>query len=146
MKKYALALDIAQVPILVVGGGTIALRKIKALQGTGAVITVVAPDILPTIKPLVQKIVERRFTNEDLLGQRLIFCCTDSQTLNHQIALATTTEQLVNNTSARKDSNFYNFATVQHGDIAIHIGSDGQQISAVKAMKDEIMAYLKNKD
>lgn len=146
MKKYALALDIDHAHVLIVGGGPIALRKIKALQQTGAIITVVAPEILPAIEPLVSRTKRRVFEDGDLLGQRLIFCCTDSKALNHRIAKLTLAEQLVNNTSDHEDSDFYNFATIEQGDISIHIGSDGHKVTLVKQIKNKIINYFKNND
>lgn len=142
MKKYPIALDLEQRRVLIVGGGQIALRKIKGLQKTGAVITVVAPTILPEIGPLVQYQRQRPFEFKDLLEQELIFCCTDAPTLNRRIAAAVGQDQLVNNTSDKQTSNFYNFATITYDEVTINIGSDGQNIHKVQRVKQAIQRYL----
>ena len=44
---YPVFLDLTGVPVLVVGGGAIALRKATGLVDAGAVVTVVAPVVVP---------------------------------------------------------------------------------------------------
>ena len=50
---YPVFLDLTGVPVLVVGGGAIALRKATGLVDAGAVVTVVAPVVVPELAHLV---------------------------------------------------------------------------------------------
>ena len=43
--EYPVALDVSGVPVLVVGAGPVAARKVAGLAAAGAVVRVVAPDV-----------------------------------------------------------------------------------------------------
>ena len=51
MAYFPLFISLEGLPCLVIGGGRVALRKIRTLSEFGAQITVVAPEILPERKP-----------------------------------------------------------------------------------------------
>lgn len=65
MGYFPLFIDLAGVPVLVVGGGHIAARRVRALLDFGADVTVVAPDILPQI----QHLCDRSFSAGDETGK-----------------------------------------------------------------------------
>ncbi|GAF39667.1 hypothetical protein FC83_GL000827 [Agrilactobacillus composti DSM 18527 = JCM 14202] len=145
MKTYPVALKISGYQVLIVGGGRVALRKVRGLQDTGAHITVVAPVIKAEILPLVQQVEQREFQFRDLLDKDMVFCCTNSLQLNQRIARSANGDQLVNNTSAHEDSNFYNYAVLVEEELNILIGSEGHHIRATKALKEELKAYFQDK-
>ena len=66
MAYFPFYIDIENKKILVVGGGTVALRKIEKLTPFSPDITVVAPKICDEIKALNVKIIDRRFCDSDL--------------------------------------------------------------------------------
>ena len=68
MAYFPFYIDIENKKILVVGGGTVALRKIEKLMPFSPDITVVAPKICDEIKALNVKIIDRRFCDSDLDG------------------------------------------------------------------------------
>jgi uroporphyrin-III C-methyltransferase/precorrin-2 dehydrogenase/sirohydrochlorin ferrochelatase len=84
-------INLENLPVLVVGGGNQALRKIRDFQLKSARITVVAPVIHPDIEALAaeEKILLIRgvYCAGCLEGQRLVFCCTSDPAINHQILL-----------------------------------------------------------
>ena len=49
---YPLFLDLRDRPVLVVGGGEVAERKVESLLEAGATVTVVAPDVTPLFRRL----------------------------------------------------------------------------------------------
>ena len=69
MAYFPFYIDIENKKILVVGGGTVALRKIEKLTPFSPDITVVAPKICDEIKALNVKIIDRRFCDSDLDGR-----------------------------------------------------------------------------
>ena len=74
---------------LVVGGGTVALRKVQVLLDFGANVLVVAPEILPEICSLESRGVSlyfRSFCEEDMSGCVLVVAATDDEVLNHRVA------------------------------------------------------------
>ncbi|MGB9032416.1 MAG: bifunctional precorrin-2 dehydrogenase/sirohydrochlorin ferrochelatase, partial [Acidobacteriaceae bacterium] len=76
-------------PCLVVGGGTVALAKIESLRAAGAVIRVVAPAAIPTIRDLSEQgalVWHRRvFEPEDLSGVFLVIAATNASDVNRQV-------------------------------------------------------------
>jgi uroporphyrin-III C-methyltransferase/precorrin-2 dehydrogenase/sirohydrochlorin ferrochelatase len=76
--------------VLVVGGGEIALRKSRLLADAGAVLKVVAPQIGPEVRELIQisggEQVLRGYLESDLDGCVLVIAATDDETLNAQVS------------------------------------------------------------
>ena len=85
MAYFPFYIDIENKKILVVGGGTVALRKIEKLTPFSPDITVVAPKICEEIKVLNVKIIDRRFCDSDLDGAFCVVSATDDETLNGRI-------------------------------------------------------------
>ena len=52
MRYYPVFLDIADKPVVVIGGGTIAEQKIGGLLDAGAKVTVVSPELNETVTEL----------------------------------------------------------------------------------------------
>ncbi|MEX6666793.1 siroheme synthase CysG [Pseudomonas sp. W2-17] len=76
--------------VLVVGGGEIALRKSRLLADSGAVLRVVAPEIGPEVRELIERSggeeILRGYTESDLNGCVLIIAATDDEPLNAQVS------------------------------------------------------------
>ena len=85
MAYFPFYIDIENKKILVVGGGTVALRKIEKLTPFSPDITVVAPKICDEIKALNVKIIDRRFCDSDLDGAFCVVSATDDETRNGRI-------------------------------------------------------------
>ena len=84
---FSIELNLEGRNVLVVGGGRIALRKVKTLLPTGAHITVVAPQFDPeftTIPSIVLK--SRPYEPLDLRGIFMVFICTDKPAVNAQVS------------------------------------------------------------
>jgi len=77
-------------PVLVVGGGEIALRKSRLLADAGAVLKVVAPEIGTELRELIHSSggeqVLRGYDESDLNGCVLVIAATDDETLNAQVS------------------------------------------------------------
>ena len=73
MPYFPLFIDLKDRPVLIVGGGSVALRKLKKLRPYGAKPAVVAPEILPEIAgfPGV-KLKRKNFEPSDLRPRPLL--------------------------------------------------------------------------
>jgi uroporphyrin-III C-methyltransferase/precorrin-2 dehydrogenase/sirohydrochlorin ferrochelatase len=83
-----LLLDVGGRRVVVVGGGSVAARRVRSLQEAGAAVHVVAPEIsadLPSADVAVQR---RGFRDADLDGAWLVFACTDDSAVNAAVAAA----------------------------------------------------------
>ena len=92
MRYLPLFLDLQQQPVLVVGGGVVAERKVRLLTESGARVSVVAPRLVP---PLGQRVARgeighlaRDFVDDDVKEQRLVIAATGNKAANRAIAAA----------------------------------------------------------
>ena len=138
---FSIELNIEGRNVLVVGGGRIALRKVKTLLPTGAHITVVAPQIDPeftTIPSIVLK--NRPYEPLDLRGIFMVFICTDKPAINAQVSNdARARRILVNNACDYLDGDFIVPARMDFGEnIAVTVSTQGRAPSLAKKLKQKI--------
>lgn len=107
MAYFPMFVDIEKKKCLIVGGGTVALRKVQVLQEFGADIVVVALEVISKIKEYPVTIYQRKFEKEDLQGCELVVAATDDATLNHEIAEEAQKQKiLVNAVDQQEDCSF----------------------------------------
>lgn len=138
---FSIELNLEGRNVLVVGGGRIALRKVKTLLPTGAHITVVAPQIDPeftTIPSIVLK--NRPYEPLDLRGIFMAFICTDKPAVNAQVSNdARARRILVNNACDYLDGDFIVPARMDFGEnIAVTVSTQGRAPSLAKKLKQKI--------
>jgi len=135
--------------VLVVGGGRIALRKVKTLLPTGARITVVAPqfdpefDALKSGEPASSIVFKNRpYEPLDLRGIFMVFICTDQPAVNAQVSNdARARRILVNNACDYLDGDFIVPARMDFGEnIAVTVSTQGRAPSLAKKLKQKIQA------
>ena len=88
MTGYPLLLDLSARRVVVVGGGTVATRRVTGLLEAGADVLVVAPDIAADLAALDIACERRPFTDDDLDGAWLLVACTDDPAVNAAVAAA----------------------------------------------------------
>lgn len=129
MQYYPVFIDIKNHPCLVVGGGAVALRKIRLQLKAGAKITVVAPELCAELrKELGTQInhIAREFQNSDINGYRLITAATDQAEVNKTIsALAQAKNVPVNVVDEPALCSFITPAIVERPPITIGISTGG---------------------
>lgn len=155
---FSIELNLEGRNVLVVGGGRIALRKVKTLLPTGARITVVAPQFDPEFESLqsADKVAElsrraesasitlktRPYEPLDLRGIFMVFICTDQPTVNAQVSNdAHARRILVNNACDYLDGDFIVPARMDFGEnIAVTVSTQGRAPSLAKKLKQKIQA------
>src|SRR5581483_9015369 len=87
---YLLGLRLDGRPVLVVGGGRVAQRRIPALLAAGALVTLVAPEVTPSLEDLITdgKVtwLARPYTRGDCAQAWLVQACTDDPQVNAEVA------------------------------------------------------------
>lgn len=107
MAYFPMFVDIKKKKCLIVGGGTVALRKVQVLLDFGADVVVVAPEVIPKIKEYPVTVYQRNFEKEDLQGCELVVAATDDAGLNHEIAEAAQKQKIpVNAVDQQEDCSF----------------------------------------
>ncbi|OWV15371.1 NAD(P)-dependent oxidoreductase [Fibrobacter sp. UWH1] len=150
---FAIEMNLEGKNVLVVGGGRIALRKVKTLLPTGARITVVAPMFDPEFKTLevpqnsltTVTLEERPYDVLDLRSVSMVFICTDQPAVNAQVSNdARARRILVNNACDYLDGDFIVPARMDFGkNITVTVSTQGRAPSLAKKLKQKIQADWK---
>ena len=107
MAYFPMFVDIEKKKCLIVGGGTVALRKVQVLLDFGADVVVVALEVISKIKEYPVTVYQRNFEKEDLQGCELVVAATDDAGLNHEIAEAAQKQKIpVNAVDQQEDCSF----------------------------------------
>ena len=134
-------------PALVVGGGAVALRKVRNLAEGEFLITVISPDVLDEIarQPFVS-VVPREFLDADIEAEpawSLVFACTNSRAVNRRVGeLARMRSIPVVVTDRQAESTFFTPATIRDGDLAIAVSTGGASPGLAKTIRERIVAAL----
>ena len=85
---YPVNLILDERPCLVVGGGSVAARKVEGLRACGASVDVVAPDVSDEIRGWSDvRVQQRPYRSDDVDGHRLVIAATDSKDVNRAVFL-----------------------------------------------------------
>jgi siroheme synthase-like protein len=145
MAFFPFFVDLAGKPGLIVGGGTIALHKIKKLLPYGPSLTVVAPEILPEITSLPNvTCLARAFREEDLDDfPAFVVAGTDDHPLNHRIsALCQARSIPVNVVDEPELCTFVFPALVQRGPLSVGISTSGTSPTAAIWVKEQLQDLI----
>jgi uroporphyrin-III C-methyltransferase / precorrin-2 dehydrogenase / sirohydrochlorin ferrochelatase len=90
MENFPIFVKLQDRPCLVVGGGPVAARKTQQLLAAGAKVSVVAPEIEPSLKALKQsekiRHIKQEYDEQSLQGMELVIAATDDSKLNNGVA------------------------------------------------------------
>lgn len=144
---YAVALDVAGKPCLVVGGGTIATEKVAGLRAAGAAVTVVTPQVSPHLKELSAAgeivLARRPYCRADLDGVFLAIAATDQMAVNAQIAAeARAAGVLVNAVDDPPNCDFFAVAVVRRGEVQLAISTGGRSPAFARWLREYLDAWL----
>lgn len=137
-------MDLSRQNGLIVGGGTVALRKIQKLLPYEAHLTVCAPELLPEIGQISGLTLLRRPFEPGMLDKMdYVIAATDDTALNHQISGLCCGRGIPVNVVDDRDACTFLFpALVKQGDLSIGISTGGASPSAAVYLKERIAALL----
>ncbi|HEY8012846.1 MAG TPA: siroheme synthase CysG, partial [Dongiaceae bacterium] len=143
MEYFPIFLDLKNRPALVVGGGELALRKLRLLQKAGAQVTVVAPRIAAEIASSGAALKRRGFVDGDVGGQAIIFAATGLEAVDDRVATAARQAGLpVNVVDRPRESNFIMPAIVERDPIVVAISSGGAAPVLARRLREAIERLL----
>jgi precorrin-2 dehydrogenase/sirohydrochlorin ferrochelatase len=140
---YPINLDIKKKKCLVIGGGEVALRKVKALLECQAKVTVVSPQLHPDILKLAKakqiQVVKKKYQSEDLNKVFLVIGATDDNRVNRQIATdAEKKHLLVNIVDVPDLCNFQVPASIRRGELMLTISTNGKSPALTKYLRRQL--------
>lgn len=125
--SYPVQLLVAGRPCLVVGAGSIALRKINGLLAADADVTVVAPHVDGRISTLPVTVIERPYQAGEAANYQLVIACTDDPQVNRQVFRdAEAAGVWVNSADDPINCSFILPAVARQGDLTLTISTNGQ--------------------
>lgn len=129
--------------VLVVGGGEIALRKIRLLLRAGARIEVVARDLHPELASFDIKHLGPEFRPDQLCGCRLAVAATDDAALNAQVAEAANAQFVpVNVVDNAELSSYITPSIIDRAPLLVAISSGGAAPLLARRLRERIEARL----
>ena len=140
---YPIVLDLDGVAVLVVGGGTVALRKIEGLLAARADITVVAPSVADAIRALPVRLVTRAYEPGDLDGVRLVITAADDAAVNAAVAAdARLRGTLVNSADDPANCTFTLPAVARDGAVTVAVSTGGASPALASHLRSEVQRWL----
>lgn len=156
---YPVFLKLDGLPVVVVGGGPVALSKLDGLLAAGARVTVVAPQVLPEIRGKSRPsrdaqqrecvaqvdrvtVLETTFRPEHLAGARWVVAAATPE-VNAQVAAAAAQRNLfVNAVDDTKSATAYLGGVVRRGPVEIAISTGGLAPALAGLLREAIDAVL----
>jgi uroporphyrin-III C-methyltransferase/precorrin-2 dehydrogenase/sirohydrochlorin ferrochelatase len=134
-------------PVLVVGGGRVAARKVELLRRTGAKITVVAPVLADDVRELAAKgelhYVNTVFSPGHVTGTVAVVAATGVPEVNAAVSAAAREQNIpVNVVDDPVASTFIFPAIVDRSPILIAISSGGQAPVLARRIREQMEAFL----
>ena len=140
MKYYPAFIDLRNKPAVVIGGGSVAERKVRSLVKAGAHVRVISPEITKGLAKLrekgVLKYTKRTYRKGDLKRAFIVIAGTSSSQVNKKIA--DEAECLINVIDVPSEGNFIVPSLVRQGALSIAISTKGTSPAISKAIRKEI--------
>jgi precorrin-2 dehydrogenase/sirohydrochlorin ferrochelatase len=139
-KRYYMAcLDLEGRACLVVGGGTVAIEKVRGLLDCGARVTVVAPRIADELRELDVVLVERDYRTSDLDERFLVVAATSLTSLNVRVyEEADARSLLCNVVDVPELCSFILPAVLRRDPIAIAVSTGGASPALAQRIRDDV--------
>lgn len=130
-------------PVLLVGGGAVALEKLSELALAGAAVTVVAPEVRDDVAALAAEVRRRPFEPGDTAGFRLVVVATgDLEVASQVFAEAEAAGTWVNSADDPARCTFTLPARLRRDDLLVTVSTGGASPAFATWLRDEIGAWL----
>ncbi|MDO4622548.1 MAG: bifunctional precorrin-2 dehydrogenase/sirohydrochlorin ferrochelatase [Eubacteriales bacterium] len=146
-KYFPMFVDISEAVTVVVGGGTIASRRVRTIAEFCNHVTVVAPEVTDDIRQLEEEgrlsWKQKTYEREDILNADMVLACTDQPEINKDIYAACKCLGIrVNNCSDKKQCDFYFPGVITAGDTVVGVNAGGNDHRKAKEITQKIRQVL----
>ncbi len=146
-RLFPLFADLRNRPVLVVGGGVVASRKIAALRSAGALVRVGSPELVDELNALAEKneidYLPGKFEESWLNDVWLVVAATDDIEVNQQIAAAAEARRLfVNVVDDAELSSYQVPSVIERGPLQIAISSAGAAPMLARHIREKLEAQF----
>ncbi|HUO85202.1 MAG TPA: bifunctional precorrin-2 dehydrogenase/sirohydrochlorin ferrochelatase [Thermoanaerobaculia bacterium] len=143
-RQYPLFLDLRGRRVLVVGGGSVASRKVQSLLEAGARVTVTAPEISDGIAAMAipsagLDLMRREWRAEDLEGATLAIAASNDREVNLRVASECRSRGiLVNVVDDPSACDFFVPAVVERGVLRLAISTGGASPAVARLLRETL--------
>jgi precorrin-2 dehydrogenase/sirohydrochlorin ferrochelatase len=140
---YPVNLEITRRSCVVVGGGSVAERKVVRLLDAGGIVAVVSPLLTKRLTQLAEDKriihINRAYQQGDVGHSFIVICATDNASINKLIAEeGMKAGALVNVVDAPELGNFSVPSQVAHGDLLFTVSTGGKSPVLAKRLREEL--------
>jgi siroheme synthase-like protein len=140
---YMACLDLEGRSCLVVGGGPVALEKVRGLLDCGAQVTVVAPEVVDELRKLDVEWLDRPYQSTDVDGRFLVVAATGDDEVAHSVyADAEARSLLCNVADVPALCSMILPAVHREGPIAVAVSTGGASPALAQRIRDEVAAIV----
>ena len=148
---FPLFVDLSEKRAVFVGGGTIALRRVRTLLPFAGDIVVYAPEFTPELERFADDgaitLVYREYDPSVLDGADIAFICTNSNEINDEAwAECKRRDIFVNVCSDRFKCDFYFPGVVQSEGMVVGVSAGGKDHRRVKQLRARIERLMEEED
>ena len=141
---YMTCLDLESRSCLVVGGGSVALEKVRGLIDCGARVTVVAPRIVGELEELGVELHRRGYRTSDLDRRFLVVAATSIGSLNRRVSREAESRSLLCNVvDVPELCSFILPAVLRRDPIAIAVSTGGASPALAQRLRDDIDGVIR---
>ena len=147
MSALTLSIDMQGKCAVIVGGGTVALRKLRTLLKTGAAVQVIAMDICPEISALsddgVLSVTIGPYVESALDDAFLVVAATDNPVVNEQVCRDARSRRILVSVADNPTAGDCTFpAILKRGDLEISVSTGGRCPTFAADVRDSIKAHI----
>lgn len=143
MRYYPIFADLNERPVVVIGAGVVAERKVKSLLSAGASITIVSPRLTKALQALADggrvRALKRKYRNGDLMGASLAVSASNRKDVNMAVKKEADSRSILLNVV--DDPGLCSFivpSVVDRGDLVVAISTSGQFPALAKKLRKDI--------
>lgn len=142
-----ISINLINKKVLIIGGGKVALHKLKTILLFTDNITVLAPDMLDEMKDKNVDFIEAEYKKELLDGYFLVYACTNNREINKCIKYNANAKGILVNVADNLDlCDFISPAVYKNGCISVSVSSAGKNVKEAIKIRDKIAETLKGKN
>ncbi len=141
--NYPVSISLLDKKVVVIGGGSVAQRKVKDLLKTKCNLELYAKEIDPVLARYMDerkvKYSEQAYSQEQVEGAFMVVAATDSREVNKEISdYCQENNILINVVDEREESNFLVNSIVRRGDLVIAVSTNGKAPALAARIMREI--------
>ncbi len=144
MSFLPIAINVENKKILIIGGGNVALQKVKKLLPFCKNITIVAPKIKEDLKKIHEvNIIVDIYRGKYLKDMFMVYACTNNSSVNEQVLKDSGKKGILcNRTDKSKESHFHSSAILETENLVVGINTKGKSPKRLIQIRNDLRNFI----